>query len=160
MNHEFSCAFEVMKKNGLVNWHTLLIGFKRGWCDKRSVILFAENIIRVLDGDIDEFLLNIAFGEDLSNESMMKNISDLVGPITERESSAALNGWRYAKIIELLCSDSSDEEKILKLQELVAEFDFPEDMGGCGIYSNDGIDPLLAAKGVANNIFRDLKLNF
>jgi hypothetical protein len=57
----------------------------------------------------------------------------------------AIEKWRFAHISWLLQSESSDEEKVSALQELYAEFGFPEDMASCSIYSGDQIDPLLAA---------------
>lgn len=135
----------VLKKLDLVSWPTLLFGWKKGWVEKSDIADYATYLLSV-DLDNDDKNIAVLAGADFSDESEIENIMLKVsGSTIEPE---AIEKWRLATLIALNVSTLSDEEKLNKLQELYAEFDYPEDMSSCSIYSQDSVDPLTAMSDV------------
>ncbi|MDR1163586.1 MAG: DUF2247 family protein [Candidatus Accumulibacter sp.] len=151
-------AFDVMKEINLLDWNTLLVGLERGWCEKKSLIDFSEIVFARVSGEIDGDLLTMVLGESVSDDEListgLRYLETCGQAMSQDKKNEAIEKWRFAHLSSLLQSENSDEEKIAVLQELYAEFGFPEDMASCSIYSRDQIDPLLAAARVAEDLSR------
>lgn len=132
---------EQLKELNLVCWSSLLVGLQRGWAAKSDVAAYA---ISLLSADLDNGNENIAVlaGADSLDDMEVKDLLLQIDGSTE--APEAFEKWRLATLITLSDSVLSEEEKIDKLQELYAEFDYPEDMASCSIYSQDAVDPLVA----------------
>jgi hypothetical protein len=148
-------ALEALKRSGLLNWQVLLVGLENGWSQKTDLIQFAQDFIERSD-KVDEDVAAIALGESLSKEDLALQVVQYLKSrkenIPEVAQSDARDKWRFGFLIALLESDKSDEEKVAELQELYGQFGFPDDMSSCSIYSNDGVDPLKAARVVAQGL--------
>lgn len=155
-------AFDVMKQANLLGWHTLLVGLERGWCKKANLIAYAEARLMQAEGEIDSDLVTIASGEDVSEDELISvglHFLDAHGqPMSQEEKMESVEKWRFAHLAWLLRCRASDEEKISTLQELYAQFGFPDDMAACSIYSSNGVDPLVAAGLVVEGLSHKLKL--
>lgn len=132
---------EALKELNLVCWPSLFVGLQRGWAAKSDIADYAVNL---LSTDLDNGNENIAIlaGADSLDDSEVNDLLLQVGE--EMEPPEAIEKWRLATLTALSESALSEEEKIDKLQELYAEFDYPEDMASCSIYSQDTVDPLAA----------------
>lgn len=136
---------EVLKELDLVCWSALFVGLQKGWATKSDIADYATSL---LSADLDNGDENIAVlaGSDSLDDSEVKGLLLQVGGSTE--DPEAIEKWRLATLIALSESVLRKENKIDKLQELYAEFDYPEDMSSCSIYSQDSVDPLAAMSGV------------
>lgn len=124
---------------GLVCWSTIYWGFRKRWVGREDVFEFAMN--QLLNGCESEQVAIISGGEYLSDEEILEIVS---GQMEMTNCAAEMDKWRLAFLLCIDVSNDSDENKINRLQEVYAEFDYPEDMAFCSIYSQDGIDPLVA----------------
>lgn len=151
-------AFNVMKQVNLLNWYTLLVGLERGWCKKKSLIDYAEVVLMRVSDEIDGDLVTIALGESLSESDListgLRYLETCGQSMSQDIKIEALEKWRFAHLSWLLQSENSDDKKILVLQELYAQFGFPDDMISCSIYSSNKIDPLVAASRIVESLSR------
>ena len=144
-----------LSRQGLLCWQTVAVGLKNNWLGKDAVADYAFKLLSEgLDGgDTD---IAVLAGTDSLDD---REISDLIRAICQRQrtdmaqaEADALEKWRLAKLLALNSSKFSTEEKIDKLQELYADFDYPADMAACSIYSQDGVDPLAAIQSLINEL--------
>ena len=151
-------AFDLMKQANLLNWYTLLIGLEHGWCTKESLIDYAGVELMQVADEINGDLLTIASGESLSESELisagLRYLETCRQSMSQDIKVEALEKWRFAHLSCLLQSENSDERKISVLQELYAQFGFPDDMVSCSIYSSNEIDPLVAANRVVEGLSR------
>ncbi|RON50088.1 DUF2247 family protein [Pseudomonas frederiksbergensis] len=143
--------FGVLIGLGLACWSTIFLGFRKSWIRREDIFEYAIN--QLLDGCESERVAIIAGGEYLSDEELLEVISK---QMEMTNCVADMDKWRLAFLLCLDASNDSDENKINRLQEIYADFDYPEDMASCSIYSQDGIDPLVAM----NQIVKRLKERF
>ncbi|MDA8142165.1 MAG: DUF2247 family protein [Desulfobacteraceae bacterium] len=142
-------SVKMLKGLGLLCWSTIYVGFKKGWLKPKDVIDYAVSLL-MADND-DEAVVLIAGGEFLNDEELLNLVSHQVQNIDE---AAALEKWRLADLLCVAESESNDQEKLDNLQEVYAKFEYPEDMKSCSIYSQNGMDPLLAMVQVVKELKR------
>jgi hypothetical protein len=132
---------------GLASWSTMLLGFRKRWVRRDDIFEYAIN--QLLIGSESERVAIIAGGRYLSDEELVEIVSKQI----EVENCVAdIDKWRLAFLLCVDASDDSDENKIKRLQEIYADFDYPEDMASCSVYSQDRGDPLVAMKQVVNRL--------
>lgn len=148
-----------LSRQGLLCWQTVAVGFQNNWLNKDAVSDYAFKLLSEgLDGGNTD--IAVLAGTDSLND---REVSDLIRAICQREGTDtaqaeanALEKWRLSKLLALNSAEFSAEEKIEKLQELYADFDYPSDMAACSIYSQDGIDPLTAMQTLINELKQKL----
>lgn len=145
-------AIAVMKHAQLLDWHALLVGLERGWCADSDLVEYAQQVLPVSSGDLRKNLLDLTGGDHHSRNDLITLGLDYLflsgDPMSSQRKLGALEKWRFAHLSELLKSDASRPEKIARLEELYAEFGFPDDMVDC-IMDQAGVsDRLGAAKQV------------
>ncbi|WP_234454605.1 DUF2247 family protein [Pseudomonas sp. LAM2023] len=79
----------------------------------------------LLNGCESEQVAIIAGGEYLSDEEILEIVSR---QMEMTNCAAEIDKWRLAFLLCIDVSNDSDENKINRLQEVYAEFDYPEDM--------------------------------
>lgn len=133
----------ILNEFHLICWATLLLGFQKGWASKSDISNYA---IKLLSKDLDcgnEDVAILATADSLEGSEIKKLILKVIKE-PRPEKKILLDRWRLAKLSVLNKLNLSEEEKLDKLQELYAEFDYPADMISCSVYSKDSIDPLKA----------------
>lgn len=136
---------------GLLGWSTILLGLKKGWIRRKDVIDYAVDLL--VNGNNDEDVAIIACGESLGDDELLNLISNHA----ERgDNPDDFDKWRLAHLISIVESDEGEQTKLDRLQEVYANFDYPEDMASCSIYSQDEIDPLVAMEKVVEELKRRL----
>ncbi len=138
---------KIMINLGLLCWPTILFGFRKGWVSRKDVIDYAVDLL--INGSDNEDIAIIAGGESLGNDELLDMISNQV---EQAKNSAALDKWRLAYLLNIAESDENQQTKLDRLQEVYANFDYPEDMASCSIYSQDEIDPLVAMMQVVEKL--------
>jgi hypothetical protein len=138
-----------LKELALICWSTLLVGLQKGWVTKSDIADYATKLLsKGIDNNEDiAVLANADFYDDLEVKELMLRITN-----EPNFEAAAVEKWRLAILLALNKSILPEEEKIDKLQELYAEFDYPEDMFSCSIYSQDTVDPLAAMVDVISSL--------
>ena len=141
-------SVEVLARLGLLSWHVLLLGWEKGWVTRDDIIDYAVHLLAANKDQGDENIAAIAAGENYSNDELKQFITSLTkhreGGLLAENAGAEIEKWRLAQLISINESELSEEEKLQRLQDVYAEFGYPEDMASCSIYSQDNIDPLLA----------------
>ena len=132
---------------GLACWSTIFFGFRKNWIRREDIFDYAIN--QLLEGCKSVRVAIIAGGEYLSDEELLELISK---QMEMTNCVADTDKWRLAFLLCLDASNDSYENKINSLQEIYADFDYPEDMASCSIYSQDGIDPLVGMSQVVKRL--------
>ena len=133
---------ELAKRN-LVDWPTLAIGLNNGWINKDAV---SEHAFKLMSaGQQDSDIAVLAGSDALSDDEVVALLATLCkkeGIDLQEKQSHALEKWRLAMLSDLQHSSLADEDKIERLQELYAEFGYPDDMASCSIYAQNDADPI------------------
>ena len=140
----------------LICWPVLVVGWRKGWVTKLDIADYAASLLST-DSDKeneDEDVILLASANFLQDEEVEELLIKVAGSYAEKE---ALGKWRLMHLVSLSSSSLSDQEKIDKLQILYADFDYPEDMKSCSIYSQDEVDPLEALSKVILKLEKDQK---
>lgn len=136
-------ASEILFQTGLMDWNVLYIGLSKGWVTRSDIINFA--VQRMVEGESGVDISILASAE-------MSDDEELCTTLKKKSSSEnfdhALEVWRLAHLKEIEFSNLDDEEKVNKLQEVYANFDYPHDMRSCSIYSGTNTPPLIEMKRV------------
>ena len=139
--------FKLLIRLGLIGWSTINLGFKKGWVKRKDIFDYA--ISQLVSGSNIEDVAVIAGGEYLTDDELIGLVLNL---IKTTDSAADLDKWRLAFLLCIEASDDSDEDKVNKLQEVYADFDYPEDMASCSVYSQDNVSPLVAMSQVVQEL--------
>jgi len=132
---------------GLLCWSTILLGLDKGWVSRKDVIEYAVDLL--VKGNEDENVVIIAGGEPLGDDELLDLISNLV---EQSDNTGELDKWRLAHLISIAESNEGEQSKLDRLQEVYVNFDYPEDMASCSVYSQDEIDPLVAMMQVVEEL--------
>lgn len=145
--------FKVLVSLGLACWATIFLGFRKRWIRRDEIFEYAIN--QLLNGCENERVAMIAGGGYLSDEELLDAISKEMEIV---DCADEMDKWRLAFLVCIEASSDSDEDKTNELQEIYADFGYPEDMASCSIYSQDGIGPLAAMgqvmKGLRERLLR------
>lgn len=134
---------------GLLSWSVIWSGWKEGKITKADVSNYAEHLMSNGLDDGDEDVAVLGFAESMESDEIegpMRKLASVELDYDVREK------WRLVALTLLNASSLSEEEKIRRLQEIYAEFDYPEDMRSCSIYSGDTVDPLEAMSTVISTL--------
>ena len=141
---------EVLGEFRLLDWSSIWLGYKRGWVRREDISEYA--ISQLGDESSSESVAILAGGNYLSDEEFEGIV---LNEINSHDEAGSLDKWRLAFLLCTAASNDSYDEKVSKLQEVYAEFGYPEDMASCCIYSSDEVCPLEAM----NAVVKDLKIN-
>jgi hypothetical protein len=135
--------YEELLELNLIDWPTLYIGFKKGLISKKDIEDYATLLLTepsFFEQDI-ALLANATNYDENAIEDMLTKLFDLNSLIKENE----IDKLKLAALLNIEKSPISNQEKCDKLQNLYADFDYPEDMADCSIYSTSpNISPLKA----------------
>ncbi|MCQ9209567.1 DUF2247 family protein [Granulicatella seriolae] len=108
-------------------WQEILYGMENKILTRSDVINYAT---RILDEDILGFdwVLKIVIAKDY--EDILPYIHELIDLEDDEDTSIILDRWRYAILKELYSKKSNYEDFNGKVEEIYADFDYPEDMSG------------------------------
>ena len=136
-------------KRDLIDWPTLATGLDNGWINKDAVSDYAFKLLS--EGREDPDIAVLAGSDSLTDDEVVGLLTGLCkkeGIDITMEQPHALEKWRLARLAALKRSSLSTQDKLEHLQELYAEFGYPDDMASCSIYTQDGVDPLEALQNV------------
>ncbi|MDT3716821.1 DUF2247 family protein [Pseudomonas soli] len=132
---------------GLACWATIFLGYRKRWIGREDIFEFAMS--QLLNGCESERVAIIAGGEYLNDEELLEVLSK---QMEMTDLVAEIEKWRLAFLLCIDASNDSDEDKINRLQDVYAYFNYPEDMASCSIYSQDSVGPLVAMSQVVEKL--------
>ena len=136
-----------LRNLGLLCWSTIFLGLRKGWISREDVINFAVALL--VNGSDDEDVAIIASGESLDDDEFSNLISN---HFKQSDNAADSDKWLLAHLLSISELDDDEQTKLDRLQEVYADFDYPEEMASCSIYSQDKVDPLLAMMQVIDEL--------
>ena len=142
---------DMLKKLGLCSWSTLIIGWSRGWATRKDIIDYAVGLLSENEDSCNDDVVLLAGGETFDDEDFRK----LVKNLTTDESSddeVEMDKWRLAHLLCLAESNLDEQTKIDRLQDIYAEFNYPQDMTSCSIYSEGSDDPIETMMNIINQL--------
>ena len=146
-------AINELKELGLICWSTLLVGQQKGWVSKSDIADYAVSLLA--DENCENEDITVLASANTLDDSEVKDLLQRMSRSVYSDTEV-LDKWRLAILIALNNSELSEDEKVDRLQELYAEFDYPEDMNSCSIYSQDTVDPLSAMREVIGSLKQQL----
>ena len=131
-------AINILQQHGQLDWSVLLVGWRRGWATRADIIAFAVAWLIQHPDDENSCIVDLAGGESLKNaelEALLENhVAAVNGSLPDDRRSPEVDKWRLAHL-KLIADGAIDPEtKLVRLEELYAEFDYPEDMAACSRY--------------------------
>jgi hypothetical protein len=157
---------DTMNEAGMLDWATLLVGLYERWLTREDAVAFAVNWLVANPDESDDQIIELA-GLDYASD---REIRELVAKVAQRNSAfietdeerykSEMEKWRFAHLKILDEAKLPDSQKIDELQQLIADFGYPQDMADCSIYGTPGIDPLSALKKVIANLRVGLSIRF
>lgn len=132
---------------GLLCWATIHLGLIKGWLSREDVADYAIDLL--VHGNDDEDTAIIAGAELLEDNELLELISKKVAQV---DNDTVFDKWRLAHLVDIAESDKDEQSKVDNLQEVYANFGYPEDMISCSIYSQDEVDPLVAMMNVIEKL--------
>lgn len=142
---------EVLGECRLLDWSSIWLGYKRGWVRREDICEYA--ISQLGDENCSENIAILAGGGYLSDEEFEGII---LNEINSHGEAGSLDKWRLAFLLCIAVSNDSYADKVSELQEIYAEFGYPEDMASCSVYSSDEVCPLEAMNEVVKNLRKKL----
>lgn len=131
-------AIDVLRQLGQLDWRTLFLGWRRRWATRSDVIDVALGWLEENPDEKDSRIARLAGGESLEDAELEAALASYVaahsGPLPSDRDSVELDKWRLAHLRLLADSALDPEAKLARLEELYAEFDYPEDMAACSRY--------------------------
>lgn len=123
---------DVVNELGLASWSVLATGLRRGWASREDVIAFAVTWLTDNPEDTRRAPALLAGGEEYDDDQML----ELLGQCTAgaEANNHDLETWRLAHLLLLARSSMPRYDKLDRLDELYAEFEYPPDMRLCSQY--------------------------
>ena len=118
---------------GLLDWPTVLSGLRRGWMTKAEIAAFATSEIEAAPATSSELLANLAAltrADDLADMDVLDLVTALAVTSGQGQSggSDAERRWLFASMEEVERAGRSEDWMVARLQEIYAEFGFPEEL--------------------------------
>lgn len=118
----------VLMSEGLLDWSTALVGFRRGWMTSADVSELAVARIVEASGEIDSDVAELTSATGL----LLVDVEDHLVSLVERspgvEEETAVRRWLLATLIDVEGAGLGEEATLVRLQEIYAEFGFPEEL--------------------------------
>ena len=122
MNKE---TFLRLKTEGLVNWSSLLHGWTNHWIDCRDIADYAQKQLAE-KSDSPDWLVDLANAEHQSKTSLESLLSKAI--LAEPPPTSGVDAWKLAALLVIRDEPVKDQDKIDMLEELFAEFGYPDDL--------------------------------
>lgn len=128
----------LMQTLGLLDWPSLWVGLERGWVWADDLIAFSTQWLLEHPDEDNEHITLLAGGESLDEAELRdmlgNHLREVSGETPDPRAAPEVDKWRLAALCLLDQSDLPPDEKLDALEELRAEFDYPEDMRACSRY--------------------------
>jgi len=129
--------FDMLGSLGLLDWSAMLAGWKHGWVSREELSTFATDFLsKEDDPELWPDLSIMASSESLDqlDDSEIRALLVKMN-VGCAEPNTSLDKWRLVRLLELQASLLDWDTKVTLLEELGAEFGYPDDMWRCTRYA-------------------------
>lgn len=157
--------FQTLTNKNAMSWAALLEGFNRGWVSQLDVANYASEWLKENPQENVASISLLAGSEHDSSDEIRAWLAQANEQGANEDTETALKRWRLGALMSIADDDSLvDDEKVMRLQEVYAQFGFPEDMAACSPYyvepnlrlGQSGISPLGAMAETIRNLEREV----
>ena len=149
--------FEILKSLNLLSWTALLVGWERGWVTKANLDDYATTQLQSDVSDVDlAATATLASANHLAAAEIAEPLKQLAGREAERDE-ITLDKWRLARLIELKSMQLDSDDKVIRLEELGAEFGYPQDMRFCSRYVGSEETNVAGPLDAMNSVISELR---
>jgi hypothetical protein len=131
-----------LKRLNIISWYAILLALEKRWVTKKDIEDYSVYLLNFPDFYNDNVAI-LANALSYSDDEVKDQILQLCEEIQFNKNDETQK-LKLAALCYLVNSKYSEEEQCNILQELYAEFDYPEDMRECSIYHNSKISPIKA----------------
>ena len=119
-------AVKVLLESELLDWPTVALGFRQQWMSVEEVESFAVSLV-LKDVDPPSEVVDLTSSQ-LSDLDIRERLDVLVEGSLGVDERVSLRRWLFASLTVLDQSSVDEDTKLVRLQELYAEFGFPEEL--------------------------------
>ena len=118
----------ILVSEGLLDWPTALVGLRRGWMTPTDVSELA--VVRIVEasGEIDSDVAELTSAAGLALVDVEHHLVSLVERCPVVEEETAVRRWLLATLIDVDGAGLDEDATLARLQEVYAEFGFPEEL--------------------------------
>ncbi len=118
----------ILMSEGLLDWPTALVGVRRGWMTPTDVSDLAVARIVEASGEIDSDVAELTSATGLPLVDLEDHLVSLVERCPVVEEETAVRRWLLATLIDVDGAELDEETTLARLQNIYAEFGFPEEL--------------------------------
>jgi hypothetical protein len=127
-----------LANRGALTWAALLAGIERGWVTQDDVARAAVDWLSKHPEANDKPIILLAACERDDARDVRSWLEEANEAAGHEAGLEPLERWRWAFLADLADNNHIDDDaKLQRLQELYAEFGYPEDMAECSVYVNE-----------------------
>jgi hypothetical protein len=119
---------ELLRELGLLDWSTVLVGYRRGLIDARDVSEVAVQAVIESVNEVGCELAALTSAGALSGPDVDDALVGLAGSEPTTSHDTAVRRWLLGRLVQLQRAELADDERLDVLQEVYAEFGFPEEL--------------------------------
>lgn len=146
---------KTIERLNLKSLDLLYFGFLRGWLEKDAIVDLAMSQIdeQTAKTKLGQIALNNAYDEIEFKTLVCEYLADIGKIFDAKMENIIREKWLLIFLEHLKASTNLDEKyRLNELQKIYAEFEYPEEMRSCSIYSDDNIDPIEAMEELIRNL--------
>jgi hypothetical protein len=136
---------EQLNKLGFLCRSTIFVGFNLGFLSKKDIEYYVIDLLLKSNNNDDLSLLadtSLIDDEEIKEIILSQYSQDKIVVLSELEK------LQLAMLLSIKESEMSDDEKCNALQSVYMEFNYPDNMSACSIYSGSNMSPLNALDNV------------
>jgi hypothetical protein len=118
----------ILSSEGLLDWPTALVGVRRGWMTPTDVSDLAVARVIHEDATVDSDIAELTRAAALPLSDVEDRLVSLAEGCPVVEEETAVRRWLLAALIDVDRAALGKEATLARLQDLYAEFGFPEEL--------------------------------
>lgn len=116
-----------LQQLGLLDWPTCLAGLKGGWMAASDVEALAMSEVLTTDS-IDSEVAELTSAKSFDLDRVERLVEGLAAQRSGTRMDDVVRRWMLAFLLEIFSKSVSDEQRQQELEDLYAEFGFPEEL--------------------------------
>lgn len=118
----------ILSAEHLLDWPTALVGVRRGWMTPADVSDMAVATLVDEEAGFDGDLVELTSAGTLPLADVEDHLVSLAERFPLVEEETAVRRWLLASLVDLDRADLGEDVMLARLQEIYAEFGFPEEL--------------------------------
>lgn len=148
---------EQLKKLNLSSWPTLNIAFVKSWVTKYDIENYAISLLSV-GSYYNDVVALLADARSYSDDDVKAMMIAQYDP-NKVDEELEVKKLKLSALMYLNDNNVPEEEKCKILQDLYVDFDYPDDMRECSVYSGVAISPIKAMHTLIEGLKKELNID-